>query len=126
MVPTVTLSKAASQSDPTNEFSSQLLGGVSETVTGFSASGVQFNGACSGCVATVAAVGSSTTNYSINVTGMENPGVTTVNVTVVAGAARDTASNNNTASAAVAVVYGKLVVGCVHGMKKKDAAGCSS
>ena len=53
--------------------------------------------------------------------------MTTVNVTVVAGAARDTASNNNTASAAVAVVYGKLVVGCVHGIKKisKDAAGCS-
>ena len=93
-MPTVTITQAATQPDPTNVSPINFTVVFSEDVTGsFDGSDVTLGGSAG---ATTAVVTGSGTTYNVAVSGMTNSG--TVTASIPAGAAQDLAGNNNTAS----------------------------
>ena len=102
--PSATISLASSQANPA--IASPILFSVafSEAVTGFSGSGITLGGTASGTlVATVTASDGTGKNYTVSVSGMTSTG--TVTAAVKAGAAKDTAGNNNTASTTASIQF---------------------
>jgi hypothetical protein len=92
--PTVTITQASGQSDPsTNTSTVNFTATTSEIVTGFDGTDVTIGGIAGATTATVTGSG---TSYNIAVTGMTNNG--TVTVTIAASKMTDTAGNNNSAS----------------------------
>ncbi len=91
--PTVTINKAADQSDPTSSSPINFTVVFSESVTGFTSSDVTLGGTAG---ATTKAVTGSGTTYNVAVSGMTQSG--NVTVTIPAAAAQDAAGNGNTAS----------------------------
>ena len=91
--PTVTVNQAASQTDPTGTSPINFTAVFSQTVTGFSNTGVTLGGTAG---ATTAVVTGSGTTYNIAVSGMTQTG--TVTASIAAGKANDLAGNPNTAS----------------------------
>src|SRR5207247_6270230 len=87
-------------SDLTNQSPINYTVTFSESVTGFSNSGVTIAGTAGG-TKTVTVTGSGTT-YNVAVSGMTDG---TVVASVQAGAAQDAAGNNNTASGTSTVTY---------------------
>ncbi len=98
--PTVTITKKAGQSDPTN--ASPILFTVlfNESVTGFT--GVSFTGSTVGGTLAAGVTGSGTT-YEVSVTGMSGNG--TVAVSIPAGAAADALGNLSAASTSATVAF---------------------
>jgi hypothetical protein len=88
--PSVTINQASTQSDPTNASPINFTVVFSESVTGFSASGVTLSGTAG---ATSKVVTGSGTTYNVAVSGMTSQG--TVIATVPAGGAVDGAGNAN-------------------------------
>ncbi|MEY2518471.1 MAG: hypothetical protein QOF24_230 [Verrucomicrobiota bacterium] len=88
--PSVTINQASTQSDPTNASPINFTVVFSESVTGFSASGVTLSGTAG---ATSKVVTGSGTTYNVAVSGMTSQG--TVIATVPAGGAADGAGNTN-------------------------------
>src|SRR5258705_8081226 len=82
--PTVTVNQAASQADPTGGSPINFTAVFSQTVTGFTGSGVTLGGTAG--VTTAVVTGSGTT-YNVAVSGMTQPG--TVTASNPAGAASD-------------------------------------
>jgi hypothetical protein len=93
-VPTVTINQAVGQADPTNVSPINFTVVFSETVTGFSSSGVAISGTAGG-TKTVTVTGGPIT-YNVAVSGMTSSG--TVIATISAGVAQDSAGNWNIAS----------------------------
>ena len=91
--PTVTVNQAAAQTDPTGTSPINFTAVFSQTVTGFSNTGVTIGGTAG---ATTAVVTGSGTTYNIAVSGMTQTG--TVIASIPAGKATDLAGNPNTAS----------------------------
>ncbi len=91
--PTVTVNQAASQADPTGGSPINFTAVFSQTVTGFTNSGVALGGTAG---ATTAVVTGSGTTYNVAVSGMTQSG--TVTASIPAGAASDLAGNPSTAS----------------------------
>ncbi|MGC1943643.1 MAG: IPT/TIG domain-containing protein, partial [Candidatus Acidiferrales bacterium] len=91
--PTVTVNQAASQADPTAASPINFTAVFSETVTGFTNTGVTLGGTAG--ATTVVVTGSGTT-YNVAVSGMTQTG--TVTASIGAGKANDLAGNPNTAS----------------------------
>jgi hypothetical protein len=92
--PTVTINQAVGQADPTNVSPVNFTVVFSETVTGFSSSGVTISGTAGGTKTVTVTDGPIT--YNVAVSGMTLSG--TVIVTIPAGAAQDSAGNWNIAS----------------------------
>jgi Bacterial Ig-like domain len=91
--PTVTINQAATQADPSNASTINFTVVFSESVTGFSGSGVALSGTAGATTATVSGTGAT---YNVAVTGMTGGG--TVIASVGAGKAQDSAGNANVAS----------------------------
>jgi Concanavalin A-like lectin/glucanases superfamily/IPT/TIG domain len=91
--PTVTVNQAASQTDPTGTSPINFTAVFSQTVTGFTSSGVTLGGTAG---ATTAVVTGSGTTYNVAVSGMTQSG--TVTASIPTGAASDLAGNPSTAS----------------------------
>jgi len=91
--PSVTISQASGQNDPTNASPINFMVVFSESVTGFAAADVTLSGTAG---ATTKVVTGSGTTYNVAVSGMTSDG--TVIATVPAGGAQDSANNSNTAS----------------------------
>jgi FG-GAP-like repeat/Bacterial Ig-like domain/FG-GAP repeat len=102
VAPTVTITKAAGQPDPTNIPSISFDVTFSEPVTGFTAADVDLTGSTAGGTLSVVVTGS-LDSYSVTVTGMNGAGA--VVASIPAGAATDAASNPNTASASSSVQF---------------------
>ena len=94
--PTVTVSQASGQADPTNASPINFTVGFSKRVTGFGTGDVTVSGTAG---ATTAIVTSSGATYNVAVSGMTSDG--TVIVTIAAGVATDAAGNGNLSSASV-------------------------
>src|SRR5207245_1551195 len=88
------INQAAAQVDPTNTGPINFTAVFSETVTGFSSTGVSVTGTAGGSK-TVTVTGSGTT-YNVSIAGMTSTG--TVIASVNGGAATDPAGNVNTVS----------------------------
>jgi hypothetical protein len=95
VAPTVTVTRAATQSDPTNGSTIRFTVAFSEPVTGFDVSDVDLTASTIGGTLVPTVSGSGTT-YTIAVTGMA-PGQGTVVATVNPGAAIDAAGNPSAA-----------------------------
>jgi hypothetical protein len=93
IAPTVTVTPAAGQSDPTRAVPINFTVVFSEPVVGFSSRGVILSGTAG---ATTAVVTGGGTTYTIAVSGMTHAG--TVSVAIAAGAAADAAGNPSAAS----------------------------
>ncbi|MEY2494848.1 MAG: large repetitive protein [Verrucomicrobiota bacterium] len=91
--PSVTINQASGQADPTTTSPINFTVVFSESVTGFSASGVTLSGTAGAAAKSVTGSG---TTYNVAVSGMTSKG--TVTATVPAGGAADAAGNTNTAS----------------------------
>jgi len=91
--PTVTVNQASSQVDPTTASTINFTAIFSESVAGLTSSGVSITGTAG---ATTANITGSGTTYNIAVSGMSASG--TVIVSIIDGAAHDSASNTNTIS----------------------------
>ncbi|WP_207681404.1 cadherin domain-containing protein [Desulfonema magnum] len=94
-IPSVTVTQASGQTDPTNSSPVRFAVTFGETVTGFDSSDVVFSSSTAPgtLAATVSGNGSA---YTVEITGMTDAG--DVIVSVGAGAAQDTAGNISTAS----------------------------
>ena len=92
--PTVTLSQALTQSDPTNAPSINFTASFSVPVTDFTTGDVTLSGTAPGTM--IATVTGSGMSYNVAVTGMTGAG--TVVASIAAAAAHDTAGNANLAS----------------------------
>jgi hypothetical protein len=91
--PTVTINQAAGQADPTKSSPINFTVVFSESVTGFSGSGITIAGTAG---ATTALVTGSGTTYNVAVSGMTANG--TVLPAIATGKASDAAGNTNVAS----------------------------
>jgi hypothetical protein len=91
IAPTVSITRAATQADPTNVSPILFTVAFSEPVNGFDASDIDLSGSTIGG-SLLATVNGSGTTYTVSVTGMA-PGSGTVVATVIAGAAFDAAGN---------------------------------
>jgi hypothetical protein len=91
VAPTVTITQAAGQADPTAVASIKFDIHFSEPVSGFDASDVSLSGTAPGTMS--AAVSGSGQDYQVTVTGMTGPG--TVVADIAAAAAQDAAGNDN-------------------------------
>ena len=98
VAPTVTVEKAAGQTDPTNTGPIVYTVTFSEPVTGFDATDVKFAGSTAGGPLVAEVTGGSTV-YTVTVTGMNATGNVVMNL--LAGAATDAANNTSTASTSV-------------------------
>jgi hypothetical protein len=98
LAPTVTIEQASGQSDPTNASPILFTVTFSEPVIGFTSTDVSLAGSTVGGTQVVSVTGSGA-NYIVSVTGMSGTG--TLVATIPAGAAKDAASNNNSASTSV-------------------------
>jgi Bacterial Ig-like domain len=98
--PTVTIVKATAQADPTNALPINYTVTFSESMTGFTNSGLTLGGTSTGTKSAV--VTGSGTTYNVAVSGATGTG--TVTALVKAAAAVDAAGNANTASPATATV----------------------
>ncbi len=98
--PTVTISQAVGQLDPTNSSPIHFSVVFNKSVTGFDASDVALSGAAG---ATTAAVTGSGTTYDVAVSGMTASGEVILNIP--AGAAQDAAGNANTESNTFSITY---------------------
>jgi Bacterial Ig-like domain/Domain of unknown function (DUF4214) len=95
--PTVTVDQADGQADPTNSSPILFTALFSEPVSGFDENGVLIGGTANPTTAVVTESGPMDgTTYTITVSGMTNDG--TVTVSIMAGAALDTANNPSEAS----------------------------
>ena len=108
IIPTVTLSKAAGQLDPTNTLPIRIIAKFSKAIATFDTSAVVLtcNPNTVGATATAVDSGDHTT-YNITVTGINAP--CTVSVSMNAGAGSDAAGNASTASNALQVAYDNAV-----------------
>ena len=104
--PTVTITKASGQSDPTSGTTINFTVIFSEPVTGFTTGKVTLAGTAPGTL--VGAVTGSGTTYNVAVTGMTGSG--TVAAMVVAGQCTDAAGNFNDAALSGANVTYQLVL----------------
>ena len=93
-IPTVTIEQSAGQADPTNGSPISFTVVFSKPVTGFETGDVTLSGTSGG--PQLATVSGSGTTYDVAVTGMSGDG--TVIAELGAGAAQDTAGNDNAAS----------------------------
>src|SRR5207237_165662 len=100
-IPTVSIVKASGQADPTNALPINYTVTFSESVTGFTNSGLTLGGTSTGTKSAV--VTGSGTTYNVAVSGATGTG--TVTASVNAGAAQDAAGNANTASTTATVNY---------------------
>jgi len=91
--PTVTISQAAGQADPTNSGPINFTVVFSESVVDFAAGDVSLSGTAGATTATVTGSGM---NYNVAVSGITGGG--TVIAAIAAGVAHDAAGNANTAS----------------------------
>ena len=91
--PTVTVNQASGQADPTTSSSINFTAVFSESVTGFTSSGVSITGTAGATTATITGSG---TTYNIAISGMSATG--TVILSIIDGAAHDSAANTNTVS----------------------------
>ncbi|HYZ92806.1 MAG TPA: thrombospondin type 3 repeat-containing protein, partial [Actinomycetota bacterium] len=101
VAPSVTITKAAGQPDPTTEDDIDFTATFSEPVTGFTASDVTTGGTSGGTKTAVVTGGPSV--YNVAVSGMTSSG--TVTASIPAGVATDGAANGNTASNTATVTY---------------------
>src|SRR5207247_2821208 len=97
--PTVTINQAVGQTDPvTGPTASTIINFTaifSEPVTGFTASGVTISGTANATVANVTEIAPNDgTHFNVGIEGMTQSG--TVIADIPAGAAHDSAGNNNT------------------------------
>ena len=92
--PSVTINQAASQADPASSAPILFTAIFSEAVNGFTSGDVAVGGTAGGTKTVSVSGGPS--SYTVAVSGMTSSG--TVTATIPAGAARDGAGNNNTAS----------------------------
>jgi large repetitive protein len=97
VAPTLLLSQAVGQNDPTTASPIQFTAQFSEPVTGFTAGDVQLS-ATTGAGTTVAVSAVDADTYTVNVTGMTQSG--NVSVAVPDGAAQDGANNPSETSPA--------------------------
>jgi hypothetical protein len=100
--PTVTITKAAGQADPTNASPITFTVQFSEAVTGFDGSDIDFTGSTVGGTLAAGVTGSGA-NYTVTVTGMSGTG--TVKATVKAGAAVSGGGGSSTASSPATVSF---------------------
>ena len=95
--PAVTVNQDAAQADPTNVSPINFAGVFSEPVTGFTNADITIGGTAGATTAVVTEVAPNNgTTYNIAISGMAHDG--TVIVTIPAGAAKDIAGNDSTAS----------------------------
>src|SRR6476646_1946664 len=100
--PTVSLSKAAGQTDPTSLTPILFTAVFSDPVKGFTSAGISFSGTTAAGTLSATVTGSGTT-YSISVIGVTGAGA--VSVTVSAAAATDNAGNANVVSSPAVVTF---------------------
>jgi methionine-rich copper-binding protein CopC len=123
--PTVTVSPAAGQSDPTATLPIHFTVLFSEAVVGFDKTSVTLSGTAGlgGSTITVTNPGSDNRTFDVAIAGLTGDG--TVQVSVAAGAVTDPAGNPNTASNSAAVRYdasAPTVVGIVPSVALTNAA----
>lgn len=99
--PTVTIERAASQDDPTNDAAVDFTVVFDESVTGFTAADVTIDGTAGPTTKNVTP--SSGTTYNVAVSGMTDDG--TVTASVDAGAVSDALGNPSSASTTAEVNY---------------------
>src|SRR5581483_1764090 len=97
VIPTVIVTRAATQPDLTGGTSIAYAVTFSKPVTGFDASDVVLSGTLPGVAGLTKVVSGSGTNYTVTVTGMTPGTQGTVVATIVAGAAVDVAGNPSAA-----------------------------
>lgn len=105
VAPTITLTKAAGQADPTTTGPIRFTATFSESVSDFTASDVVVGGTAGASVATITGSGR---NYAISVNDMQQTG--TVTVSIPAGSAHDAAGNANAAVGPATVQYNNTVL----------------
>jgi len=91
---TVTINQASGQADPTSNLSVNFTVVFSESVSGFDSNDVNITGTAGGTK--IATVTGSGTTYNVSVSGITSEG--TIIATVNAGAIKDAADNNSSAS----------------------------